>query len=673
MGFSSGTVRLVLLALFLAPSLRAATADRVELKDGTHLDGQILFSEEKPGVLVVNVAPVRGVVDRREVPKESVASIVYADGADDPAFLVVLPTNSPPEEWYAERLRKDLDPWLAQYPKSPRLAEMQARRDAFEAERKRVAAGDIRRGDRWLSPAEAVDWAPELAAEALLPPLGEVARQSDAVRLQALLPQIDKVASAPSYPALVRAALPALQACSAVLQPGSYADALRKKLSFYQSEQDRCASEIRSVVNQKVEGYSLRPGNSDDYTQVGDLWYRKGSYVSPYGEFSSYYDSSVVGGGIAVALSDDTLATARGWLRQIDDAKAQVAQVQAALADSDAALKRLADALRQWQTRFAAEPVAQKEATVAAVRGAGDRIEAGDWAGAEPILAQANKDWPNNLVVPLTVTDKAPLFLARMDTAVKAGKLAEAEAIQEQAARLVPYLLPNSVRTRALQQSLKDGPDRIAQSLVDHLRDTLLHRSFAEFMQERAALLQTVQRLKQAKAEQMAQAIEQKIQALEKDGGVQDALSAQTACDARDFSAVIAAEGKLDGGGMPDGVRAWYRDLRAKAQARMDESDAELARVNGLLMHANLLGANAALRHAGEIWPGNPSIEEKKSVLESVGGVAGGIAVCILIVALLMGWNALSTVLEAFRYKVTKKKYARQGRKGPKGAKGPPA
>jgi hypothetical protein len=648
--------------LFIAgPALRAASADRIDLKDGTHVDGLLLYAEERPDTLVVNVATARGAVERREVPKSEVTTIAYGDGTDDPAFLVVLPADSRLETWYAERLRHDLDPWLVQYPKSPRLAEMQARRAAFEVERQRVAGGAVRRGDRWLSQAEAVDWAPELEAQALLPALNETARQADATRLQTLLPQVVKAARTPSYPALVRAALPAFDACAPLLQPGSYTDALNKKLAFYESEQERCAVEIRSVINEKVLGYTIRPGAADDYVQVGDQWYRKDSYVAPYSEFTHYYTSAILDQHVAVALSEDTLATLRGWLQQIDDAKAQAAGIQNDLRDSDAALRKMADAFKQWQAQFSAEPVAQKEAVVAAVRGGGEQIEAGNWAGAEPILIQANKDWPNNLIVPLTVTDKAPLFLARIDAALQAGRLAEAEQLLTQTARFVPYLLAGSARARDLEAKLKDSPARTAQALIDHLRDVLLHRPFAEFLQERAALQQTIQRFHQARAETLAQALEKKLSDLERDSGVLDALSAQTAFDQHDYAPILEARDKLDGAGTPEGIRVWYRDLRVRVQDRIDASDAELGRVNGLLLHLNFLRAHAAIGHATEIWPGNPGIESKTHCFQLATGLGGGLVLCVILYIVLVAWNAISTMLEAFRYKVAKKKYARQG------------
>ncbi len=675
MGFSPGFLRGVVRAwawagvgagasLFLAASsLEAAPADRIDLKDGTHLDGHFLYAEEKPDAFVFNVAPVRGAVERREVPKAAVASVAYGDGTDDPAFLLLPPPDSQPEVWYAERLRRDLDPWLAQYPKSSHLAEMQARRAAFEAERQRVAAGDVRHGARWLGAGEAADWAPELAAQSLLPAIGEAGRQADAVRLQSLLPQAAAVAAAPSAPALARAAVPALDACLATLQPGSYADGLKRKLAFYQSEEERCALEIQSVINQKVQGYPIRPGNSDSYTKVGDLWYQNGSYVPPYGEFGAYYDLEIASGGVAVALSEDTLTALRGWLRQIADAKAEVARVEADLRDSDAGLKKLSDLFHQARARFAAEPVDKEEAVVAAVRGAGDRIDAGDWAGAEPILAQANKDWPGNLAVPLAVTDKAAAFQARIDAAIKAGKIAESQALQGQAARMLPYLLPKSERARQIADSLKDGPARLAQALVDHLRATLRQRPFAEFLQERAALLQTVQHLRQAKADAAAGEIEKRLAALEKDGGIEDALAAQASFDQRDFAAVLAAVTRLDAEGTPDGVRAWLRDLRARAQAQIDDSDAQLARVNRLLLRLDFARAHAALGHAAEIWPGNPAIDARTHFFQGAVGLAGAVALSVGLVVLLAAWNALSTVTERFRYKEARKKHARPARK----------
>jgi len=133
--------------------------------------------------------------------------------ANDPAVSLQLPPNSASADWYHQQLLEKIDPWLAKYPMSPLFDQMQVRRTTFYAESVRVEGGDIRRGTQWYSAEEAAEKGLDFQAEDLLAQLGGVSGGA-AADLEKLIAQIPQYAKTDLHPALVRAALAAIDTLS---------------------------------------------------------------------------------------------------------------------------------------------------------------------------------------------------------------------------------------------------------------------------------------------------------------------------------------------------------------------------------------------------------------------------------------------------------------------------
>ena len=135
----------------LALGVTTALADVVTLKGGEKLEGKI--TEETATELHMNVQVSAGIVDERTIPRADVDKIEKT-APDDGAWAVLKTfqpgANSLPVAQY-DRFITPLKAFTAQYPKSAHFAEAQKSLAAFEDEKKRVEAGELKLDGNWLS------------------------------------------------------------------------------------------------------------------------------------------------------------------------------------------------------------------------------------------------------------------------------------------------------------------------------------------------------------------------------------------------------------------------------------------------------------------------------------------------------------------------------------------
>lgn len=127
--------------------------DTVVLKSGEKIEGKIL-SDTDAEVKIETKAG--GIVDERTVPKSEIAKVEKAtpDGlAWQPLKTVQPGANSLPAGQY-ERALAPLRAFVAQYPQSVHAAEAQKALTAFEEEKKRVDAGELKLNQKWISKEE---------------------------------------------------------------------------------------------------------------------------------------------------------------------------------------------------------------------------------------------------------------------------------------------------------------------------------------------------------------------------------------------------------------------------------------------------------------------------------------------------------------------------------------
>jgi len=139
------------LLLTLVCTLSAwSRGDTVVLKSGEKIDGKIL-SETDTEVKIETKAG--GIVDERTVPRADIAKVEKATADElawQPLKNVQPGANSLPAGQY-ERVLAPLRAFATQYPQSAHAAEVQKRLAAFEEEKKRVDAGELKLSGKWIS------------------------------------------------------------------------------------------------------------------------------------------------------------------------------------------------------------------------------------------------------------------------------------------------------------------------------------------------------------------------------------------------------------------------------------------------------------------------------------------------------------------------------------------
>ena len=137
------------LSLLLIPSL--AQADKVHLKSGDVVTGTII--EETPDLVRVQVL-VGTIKDKRTINRISIDRIEKTT-PEDVEREACLPLKTTPDglpvKGYEDRI-KVLDEFLAKYPTSKYLAEIQGIRSALNGELEKVKAGETRFQGTWLTP-----------------------------------------------------------------------------------------------------------------------------------------------------------------------------------------------------------------------------------------------------------------------------------------------------------------------------------------------------------------------------------------------------------------------------------------------------------------------------------------------------------------------------------------
>lgn len=189
---------------------------------------------------------------------------------DDPSYRLQLPTNSETAAWYKQKIDNDLKPWLGKYGSHKLAPEMKERLAAFEAEATRVAAGEVRRGDRWYTPAEAAQHRVQFTVEDMQLRLEQALQAKDMGQLQACLAEVEKYAKTAAHPKLLRAAHAAVQS----IQPSVKEEAVKKLLADWTKKwpHEKAAIEEKAI-NDAQRAATLNPATAATVlAEVDKLW-----------------------------------------------------------------------------------------------------------------------------------------------------------------------------------------------------------------------------------------------------------------------------------------------------------------------------------------------------------------------------------------------------------------
>jgi hypothetical protein len=142
-------------ALLLFAGGFASLADVVTLKNGDKVQGKIV--SETGTDITMDVQVAAGIVDSRVIPKSDVASVTK-DQPDAAAWQQVQNLKLGPSSFAATVYDSMITPlrnFTTQFPTSTHASEAQKLLADLEAEKKRVAAGEVKLNGKWMSKDEA--------------------------------------------------------------------------------------------------------------------------------------------------------------------------------------------------------------------------------------------------------------------------------------------------------------------------------------------------------------------------------------------------------------------------------------------------------------------------------------------------------------------------------------
>jgi hypothetical protein len=155
----------VAFAIALGAAADTNTPVRVRLVDGTELEGVVV--EEREQEIVLHQSLAGGTIFKTEtLARTNVTAVTplseeeLAQRAEAAAFeaarrYTLHPTSSYPVDYYAEVIAGVFRPFLEKYPHSTRATEVAGWIGQWQAEQRRVAAGQVRYRGVWLTSAEA--------------------------------------------------------------------------------------------------------------------------------------------------------------------------------------------------------------------------------------------------------------------------------------------------------------------------------------------------------------------------------------------------------------------------------------------------------------------------------------------------------------------------------------
>jgi hypothetical protein len=188
----NGCLSLLLAGLFASALLTGARADTVVLKNGEKIEGKVL--SETDNDVTIEFQVTASIKDERTVPKAEIAE-VKKDAPDEAIFAALqafkLGPNSQSAAGYEGAMR-NLQAFLNQYPKSKHAGEVAQQLAAFAEEKRRVDAGELKMGDRWLGKDEVAKERYQISGQILYGQMQDLAKRNDLVGALNVFDQLEK-------------------------------------------------------------------------------------------------------------------------------------------------------------------------------------------------------------------------------------------------------------------------------------------------------------------------------------------------------------------------------------------------------------------------------------------------------------------------------------------------
>jgi hypothetical protein len=157
--------RITLVAFSQSTDSNASDYVTIKLKDGRALEGLVLLEDDQQ--ITIDAQFANGTITRKDqVSKSDIASISHLSAVDRDQRLATVayhdlgkyqldPQNSYPLSYYDSAINQGFLPFLQQYPHVMETAVISNRLTEWQAERDKVASGQVKYHGQWMPAAEA--------------------------------------------------------------------------------------------------------------------------------------------------------------------------------------------------------------------------------------------------------------------------------------------------------------------------------------------------------------------------------------------------------------------------------------------------------------------------------------------------------------------------------------
>jgi hypothetical protein len=360
--YGPAVVRLLFSAiLFIA--LSEVRADFIELKNGTRIEGTI--TSVAPDQIRMEVQTTPTIRDEKSYPRSEIARYQQAT-MDDMAFAEIadlqVPATAERVEIYDVLLQQKIQPFMKNYGYSKHMPAARKLSQQLEAERQRVAGGEVKIEGEWISAADYAANRPAISARLQMANLKSAPDPASALIAFEVFEK--QHASTPAYPAAVRLARTQIEALRLAIMKTKTEMERRKR---EQAEGLQLASEDRRLLIQRGidQERTVLTAQVAKARQAGTKWLPLLPDEQVLADLSKTADSEglrlqqldVDKLDAAVAVIDQ--ARKEMDLGQLDQAKASLARAEQ-LWPQSSQLAPLRESLKKAQTQAAATPAPAK-------------------------------------------------------------------------------------------------------------------------------------------------------------------------------------------------------------------------------------------------------------------------------------------------------------------------
>ncbi len=362
MRYGPAVVRFLFSAiLFIA--LSPVRADFIELKDGTRIEGTI--TSVGPDQIRMEVQTTPTIRDEKSYPRSEVVRYQQAT-MDDLAFAEIAEVQAPATaervEVYDVLLQQKIQPFMKNYGYSKHMPAARKLAQQLEAERQRVAGGEVKIEGEWISAADYAANRPAILARLQLANLKSAPDPASALMAFEIFEK--EHATSPAYPGAVRLARTQIEALRLAITK-SRTELERRKRE--QAEGLQLASEDRRIVIQRGidQERAALAAQLSKARQAGSKWLPLLPDEQVLADLAKTADTEglrlqqIDADKLDAAVAAVAQAQQELDAGQLDQAKATLARAEQ-LWPQSSQLPVLREALKKAQTQAAATPTPAK-------------------------------------------------------------------------------------------------------------------------------------------------------------------------------------------------------------------------------------------------------------------------------------------------------------------------